>query len=186
MWYKTRDGVHEKVNDSFCETVNKEKDDVQGKKHAYIWDVETDDPACIESEAMVMSTRKTCMSEEVVQTGSDDTRLLTTYKSPLYNPDGSVMGTVGVAIDITQEREYERNLIENSETLETIFTSLECGVITHSLDGSQIYSINQAALDILGYESKEDLAAHGFNMVAPSVVEEDRPVIKSVLQPLNI
>ncbi len=185
VWYKTRDGVHEKVNDSFCETVNKEKDDVQGKKHAYIWDVETDDPACIESEAMVMSTRKTCMSEEVVQTGSDDTRLLTTYKSPLYNPDGSVMGTVGVAIDITQERAYEHNLIENSETLETIFTSLECGVITHSLDGSQIFSINQAALDILGYESKEDLTAHGFNMVAPSVVEEDRALIKERIATLK-
>lgn len=185
VWYKTHDGVHEKVNDSFCETVNKKKSDVQGKKHAYIWDVEADDPACIESEALVMSTRKTCMSEEVVQTGNNDTRLLTTYKSPLYNPDGSVMGTVGVAIDITQERAYEHNLIENSETLETIFTSLDCGVITHSLDGSHIYSINQAALDILGYDSKEDLSAQGFNMVAPSVVEEDRPLIKERIATLK-
>lgn len=50
VWYKTADGIHEKVNDSFCETVGKEKDDVQGRGHAYIWDVETDDPACIESE----------------------------------------------------------------------------------------------------------------------------------------
>ena len=40
VWYKTKDGIHEKVNDSFCETVNKPKDDVQGKRHAYIWDVE--------------------------------------------------------------------------------------------------------------------------------------------------
>lgn len=185
VWYKTHDGVHEKVNDSFCATVNKEKDDVQGKKHAYIWDVEADDPACIESEAMVMSTRKTCVSEEVVQTGNNDTRLLTTYKSPLYNPDGTVMGTVGVAIDITQERAYEHNLIENSQTLETIFTSLECGVITHSLDGSHIFSINQAALDILGYDSKEDLTADGFNMVASTVFEEDRPLIKERIATLK-
>ena len=60
MWYKTKDGVHEKVNDSFCATVNKAKDDVQGRRHAYIWDVEQDDPACIESEEKVMATGTTC------------------------------------------------------------------------------------------------------------------------------
>lgn len=43
IWYKTADGIHEKVNDSFCETVGKEKGDVQGRGHAYIWDVETDE-----------------------------------------------------------------------------------------------------------------------------------------------
>ena len=103
IWYKTKDGIHEKVNDSFCRTVGKEKDDVQGRGHAYIWDVEQDDPACIESEAEVMRRRETCVSEERVQTGGGE-RLLTTYKSPLYDYDGSVMGTVGVYIDVTQER----------------------------------------------------------------------------------
>ena len=49
-------------------------------------------PACIESERIVMETGKTCVAEETVQTG-DGTRLLTTYKSPLYNVDGVVMGT---------------------------------------------------------------------------------------------
>ena len=51
-----------------------------------------------------MTKKETCISEEVVQTSSG-TRLLTTYKSPLYDWDGSVMGTVGIGIDITQENE---------------------------------------------------------------------------------
>ena len=106
VWYKTKDGVHEKVNDSFCQTVGKTQEQVQGQRHAYIWDVEQDDPACVESERIVMESRETCVSEEVVQTG-EGKRLLTTYKSPLYDLDGSVMGTVGVAIDVTQERAYE-------------------------------------------------------------------------------
>lgn len=183
VWYKTMDGIHEKVNDSFCKTVNKTKDDVEGRGHAYIWDVEQDDPACIESEAKVMSTRQTCVSEEVVQSG-DDTRLLTTYKSPLYNPDGSVMGTVGVAIDVTQERAYERNLIEKNQTLETIFTSMECGVLTHSLDGTRVLGINQAALSILGYDSVEDMLDHGFDMFAASVEAEDADKMRERLKSL--
>ena len=110
IWFKDRDGIHRKVNNSFCRTVNKTKEQVEGRGHAYIWDVEEDDPACIESERIVMETQKTCVSEETVRTG-EGPRLLTTYKSPLYDFDGSVVGTVGVAIDITQERAYKEEII---------------------------------------------------------------------------
>ena len=173
VWYKTKDGVHEKVNDSFCQTVNKAKEQVQGQRHAYIWDVEFDDPVCIESERIVMESQKTCVAEETVQTG-EGTRLLTTYKSPLYDLDGSVMGTVGVGIDVTRERAYEEELRRENHALETLFTTMDCGVLCHSLDGSRILSVNRAALVILGFQSQEELFAAGFDTIATSVIEEDR------------
>ncbi|RKI82859.1 response regulator [bacterium 0.1xD8-71] len=173
IWYKDKDGVHEKVNDSFCRTVNKSKQQVEGQRHAYIWDVEQDDPACIESEHQVMSKRHTFVSEEIIKTG-EGMRTLMTYKSPLYNLDESVMGTVGVAIDVTQERAYEQELIKKNQTLETIFTTIECGVMSHTLDGSHVVSINSAALKILGYESKAELEADGFDLIASSVMLEDQ------------
>ena len=43
-------------------------------------------------------------------------RELKTYKSPLFDLDGSVMGTVGVATDVTQERLYEQMIINNANT----------------------------------------------------------------------
>ncbi len=184
VWYKDKKGIHEKVNDSFCRTVNKTKQQVQGRGHAYIWDVEHDDPACIESEREVMTTKRTCISEETIMTG-DGTRLLTTYKSPLYDLDGSVMGTVGIGIDITQERIYEQELMKKNRTLEMIFTSMDCGVMTHSMDGSRILSVNQAALKILGYESQEELFADGFDMVAQSVVEEDKERLREYIRSLK-
>ncbi len=184
IWYKDKDGVHEKVNDSFCRTVNKTKKQVEGQRHAYIWDVEQDDPACIESEREVMETKQTAISEEIIQTG-EGLRTLTTYKSPLYDLDGSVMGTVGVAIDVTQERAYEQELIKKSDSLEAIFTSLDCGVLTHSLDGKRIRSINRAALYLLGYQSREEMEAKGFDMVAASVVDEDKSKLRAWIQSLQ-
>jgi len=184
VWYKSKDGVHEKVNDSFCRTVNKSKEQVQGQRHAYIWDVEFDDPACIESERIVMETRQTCVSEEIIQTG-EGKRLLTTYKSPLYDLDGSVMGTVGVAIDVTQERAYEEEIISKNHTLETLFTTMDCGIMYHTLDGSRILSVNRAALKILGFESAEELIAAGFDTVAASVIEEDRERLRTCIQGLK-
>lgn len=184
IWYKDKNGIHEKVNDSFCKTVNKTKKQVEGRGHAYIWDVEFDDPACIESERVVMTRQKTFVSEETVKTG-DGEKLLTTYKSPLYDLDGSVMGTVGVAIDITQERIYKQELMQKNKTLETIFTTMDCGILCHTVDGSQILSVNRAALKILGYESQEELIEDGFDMVAASVMEEDKARLRMCIKELK-
>ncbi len=184
IWYKSKDGTHEKVNDSFCKTVNKTKQQVQGRGHAYIWDVEREDPACIESDNQVMLQKKTHISEEVIQTGEGE-RLLTTYKSPLYDLDGSVMGTVGVAIDVTQERAYEQEIIKKNHTLETVFKTMECGIMSHSMDGSRILSVNRAALEILGYHSQEELEADGFQMVAMSVMEEDKEKLRAAIKTLK-
>ena len=189
IWYKDKEGIHKKVNDSFCRTVNKTKEQVEGRDHCYIWDVDPDDPemdgyACMESELEVINKKRTCISEETIKTG-DGIRLLTTYKSPLYDFDGSVMGTVGVAIDITQERAYEEEIMTKNHTLETLFTTMDCGVMCHTVDGSRILSINRAALKILGYESQEELMETGFNMIAPSVVEEDRDRLRECIRTLK-
>lgn len=184
IWYKDKDGVHEKVNDSFCKTVNKTKAQVQGQRHAYIWDVEQDDPACIESERIVMESKKTAISEEVIQTG-DGLRTLMTYKSPLYDCDGSVMGTVGVGIDVTKEHAYAQEIAQKNRALEMIFMAIDCGVLCHSVDGSHILNINRAALKILGYESRSEMEADGFDMVADSVVEEDREALMTAIEELK-
>ena len=184
VWFKDKNGIHEKVNDSFCLTVKKTHEQVHGRGHAYIWNVEADDPACIESEREVMETRRTCVSEESIQTGEGQ-RLLTTYKSPLYDVDGSVMGTVGVGIDITQERALHDELVRRSRMLESLFTTMDCGVLTHTLDGKQVLNANRAALSILGFSSVEEMMEAGFDMVAPTVVEEDQPRLRAAIRSLR-
>ncbi|MCM1135799.1 MAG: response regulator [Clostridium sp.] len=184
IWFKDKDGVHEKVNDSFCAAVNKTKAQVEGRRHAYIWDVEEDDPACIESENEVMQKKETCVSEEVIKTGQG-MRTLATYKSPLFDIDGSVMGTVGVAIDVTQELNYREEILRRNRNLERILSTLDCGVMRHTADGKRILDVNKAALEILGYESVEELMAAGFDMVAPSVMDGDREQLRETIESLK-
>ena len=120
VWYKDKDGVHKKVNESFCNAVGKSMEQIEGRGHFYIWDIEPDEYAkgefiCMESEYEVMEKGETCVFDETVKIG-DSMRELKTYKSPLFDLDGSVMGTLGVADDVTQERIYERMIITNANT----------------------------------------------------------------------
>ena len=120
IWYKDKTGAHMKVNDFFCKTVNKTMEQIEGRGHYYIWDLTPDDYAkgefiCMESEFEVMDKRETCIFDEDVKIG-DEMRKLQTYKSPLFDLDGSVMGTVGVALDVTDLLMYQEMLIQNANT----------------------------------------------------------------------
>lgn len=120
VWFKDKKGAHLKVNDSFCRIVGKTREQIQGRGHYYIWDIEPEEYAkgefiCMESEYEVMEKRETCVFEENVKVG-DELRQFDTYKSPLFDLDGSVMGTVGVARDVTNERRYQQMIIDNANT----------------------------------------------------------------------
>ena len=120
IWFKDTRGSHIKVNNSFCRAVNKTKAQVQGRGHYYIWDLEPDEYAqgeyiCLESEDIVLDKRQTCLFDETVKCG-DEFRKFKTYKSPIFDTDGTVIGTVGLARDVTdlQNLMVELNILIES------------------------------------------------------------------------
>ncbi len=115
----------------------------------------------------------------------NETRTLMCYKSPLYNCDGTVMGTVGVGVDVTQERAYEQEIIKKNKTLETILATIDCGVMNHSLNDSRILNVNRAALKILGYETLDEMMADGFDIIAASVMDEDKAHLRDSIRMLK-
>lgn len=126
IWFKDARGAHLRVNESFCAAVGKTKADIRGRGHYYIWDIEPDEYArgeyvCLESEEIVLREKKNCLFDEIVKI-RDSFRKFKTYKSPIFDRDGSVLGTVGVARDVTdlQNLQIEMNIL---------FESLPFGVI---------------------------------------------------------
>lgn len=185
VWFKDKNGIHCNANEAFCKLVGKKKSDIKGKDHAWIWDVDPSEASdCDKSDREVMETRKLCINEECVYAGKEQ-KILTTFKSPLFDLDGSVMGTAGVGVDITLEKAYEKEVIAKNHTLQSIFSSLDCGLIVHTADGQEIRQVNQRALDILGYPTKEALLADGFNMYTSKVVDEDKPELDAAFESLK-
>lgn len=112
IWFKDLQGLHLHVNDAFCTAVNKQKSDVEGRDHYYIWDIprevyERSDYVCVETEDDVIKARKTCLFDEEVMS-AQGLRKLKTYKTPIFDEDGkSIIGTVGIARDVTKMSEYQ-------------------------------------------------------------------------------
>lgn len=105
MWLKDVDGIHYNVNRVFTEIVHKTKSQCEGAEHYYIWDIpkeefEKGEFTCSESEERVMATGKMDISYEPVKS-SEGMKQFTTYKSPLFDPFGKIIGTVGIGHDVT-------------------------------------------------------------------------------------
>lgn len=102
VWFKDLDGIHTKVNDYFCEFVDKPREQVESSTHEAIWGVSeaAEGYDCNATDRAALDSGETVVAEEVVQTGTEK-RMFRTIKTPIYDPKGAVLGTVGIAHDIT-------------------------------------------------------------------------------------
>lgn len=115
VWFKDMPGCHLKVNQAFCEAVGKSREDVTNQYHGYIWgltgeEAEYGEAVCRASELAVAKAGHTCHSEETIYHSKRGLRELSIYKTPVYDENHEIIGTVGVARDVTEEREAEKRI----------------------------------------------------------------------------
>ena len=75
-------------------------------------------------------------------------------ESPIRNPDGSV-SKLSVYRDVTRRKRREKTLETSREDTERLFEHVGAGVYISSKEG-RFLKVNQALIDMLGYESKEE------------------------------
>lgn len=135
VWFKDKVGAHMMVNQEFCNTVHKTKEDIRGRGHYYIWDISEEEYkkgefVCMESETDTMNAGHTCVFDEPLKT-SEGMKQLKTYKTPLYDIFGNIEGTVGVAKDVT---DFGNMGLELSILVENIpFPLILCDTEWHAL-----------------------------------------------------
>ncbi len=76
--------------------------------------------------------------------------------SPQLDSSGNLIGMFGVARDITNRKIAERALLESEEKYRTLFEDMPVGVYRTTREGKHL-AVNQALVDILGYDSIEDI-----------------------------
>ncbi|MCF6246666.1 MAG: PAS domain S-box protein [Desulfobacula sp.] len=74
--------------------------------------------------------------------------------APLLTSDGSISGAIGILIDITEQKQTEKNLADEKERLAVTLRSIGDGVITTDISGNVIL-LNKVAEELTGWGHQE-------------------------------
>ena len=85
--------------------------------------------------------------------GSPITVLLTSHGR--YDSNHNLLGYEGIVLDQSQRIQMENKLRASEDDFKRLFEHVACGVFVSSKEG-KFLNANQALLDMLGYESKEE------------------------------
>lgn len=79
--------------------------------------------AYFEEDQLVMQSKKTIESVDLIL-GPDGERLYETYKSPVFDDKGNVVGTVGISSDITEKKQLQADILDNKNKLNAILDNI--------------------------------------------------------------
>ncbi len=95
-----------------------------------------------------------CANEEWVSYPNGKMVCLETVKTPYSNPDGVLLGLIGISRDITERKRSEAALLENERRFRNVLEFAPIGMGLLTLDG-RFTNVNQALCDLLGYTKVE-------------------------------
>ena len=168
IWAKDLEGKFLFVNRSFCEKLinAKDTDEPIGKNDMFFAQREreghsgepywhTFGEVCVDSDAVVINSRKPGRFDEFGNI-KGEFLFLDVQKSPFWNEQGELIGTVGCGRDVTKERKIEQSLRESEERYRDLFQNASDMIYTHDLAGNYT-SVNELVYSLLGYRPEEFL-----------------------------
>ncbi|MEI7473505.1 MAG: response regulator [bacterium] len=115
-WIKDKDGKFIIVNDNFAKSCNREINEIIGCTDFDIWPKDLAEKYIADdSEVINLDIHKTI--EETIKT-VDGLIWFETFKSPIKDNNGNIIGTAGLANDITIRKNVERQIINAKEQAE--------------------------------------------------------------------
>ena len=104
VWLKDRQGEYLACNHRFERYLGADENEIVGRTDYDFMDAQLAEAYC-EQDQKAMSTGQRCISEEQVCFADDGhIEQLETIKVPMFQPDGELLGVLGVGRDITQRK----------------------------------------------------------------------------------
>lgn len=164
IWLKDADGVYLLCNTMFERFFGASEADIVGKTDYDFVDRELAD-FFHENDLKAMEAGKPSSNEEWVTFADDGHRaLLDTFKTPMYDAEGNLVGVLGIARDITKRKQTEDALRESEERFRLAFEQSPEGIVFAEYGTGKIVYANTTMGKILGH-SQEELINGGRQLI---------------------
>ena len=117
VWLKDPDGAYVACNVASKAITGREQADVVGKTDYELFDREHAE-LFRENDLLALSGGKVNINREWIDTAAAGNRLFETAKTPVRSPDGTLLGVLGIAHDITDQQAVAENLRQLTVSLE--------------------------------------------------------------------
>lgn len=114
-WLKDQKSRFIAANKPFSQFCGKPVDNLVGKTDFDLWSAELAQSYQRGDKAVMASRQQQWVEEQIAIKGQ--TRWFETYKTPVLDAEGKAIGTVGIAVDITERREAEAALRQSEAKL---------------------------------------------------------------------
>jgi len=155
VWLKDREGRYLTANPAYLRAFGMQSAaEIAGRMDRDIWPADLADKFRRE-DLDVMETGKTFSSEAPIS-HNGGAHWYEIFKAPVRDGRGAIVGTAGYARDITARKQAVEALRQSEGKYRTIFERSVGGICETTPDG-RYRGLNQAAADIFGYASPEEM-----------------------------
>lgn len=190
-WCKNLDGIYRICNQAFIKVLElHSKNDVIGKSAKQALTSELADVFTKEDDKIIKTGLQSNTEEHLVS-NNGETIYFTVIKSPLKNSSGETIGLIGMAIDITKQKQLEQELQETQRVVGGANATLEqrLELVTNVVAGNHWWKdsegrymgCNQSIARILGTSPAEVIGKTDYELhwsdQADSLVENDLHVM---------
>ncbi len=159
-WMKNTEGVFLAVNEAFARAAGRPKAEILGRTDVGLWPDELAERYMADDRRVVASGERFFVEEPISEAG--EVKWFETFKTPLRDARGVVVGSVGLAREITERKraEEQRQLLERriQETQKLESLGVLAGGIAHDFNNLLVGVLSNSELALEALSRARDLA----------------------------
>jgi two-component system, cell cycle sensor histidine kinase and response regulator CckA len=178
VWLKDEQNQFLIVNEAFAISCGKQNPDmILGKTDFDIWPSELAQKYRNDDIDVMKSAESRTVEEQIFDRGV--TKWFETFKNPIFDEQGTIIGTTGYARDITERKLAEELLKDEISRWRFLFEKSSDGIVILDQNG-KVYEANKRYADMLGYSMEEITQLHVWDWDTQFSKEQIKEMIRLI------